>query len=169
MEHEARAGRKDMSDAHQPLHAEDGGDGPPPSRGSVVIPRDVQRIRRQLYWQSVYVVLYVALNLYVIVLYIQYATDLTPAIGAGIFVAGSAVAAASIILGRRVTLQRRSTRSTIILLCAAVGATYGLLAVRSIALGSTSSAVLNVPGLWTAASVLRYALGSEAKSWFSTP
>ena len=135
------------------------------------IPWAVQRIRRQLYWQAAFAFLRASFGLLVILLVVQTLASPAPVIAAIVFAAGSIVAVASFTLARQVKSQRRTTRTVIVGLEAALAVVYGVLAVQAIAGflvgGGLAAVALNAVGLFIAASMLRHALGSEAKSWFS--
>lgn len=149
-------------------------DGPSmPAAAVVHIPWAVQRIRRQLYWQAAFGLLRASFGLLVILLVVRSPASVAAVVGVGVFVAGVALAVASIVLARQVTSRRRSTRMVIIGLEAVVGVVYGLLTVQAVAGfaagGALAAVTFNAIGLLIACNVLRHATAHDAGTWFDRP
>jgi hypothetical protein len=137
------------------------------------LPQSVQRIRRQLHWQAAFGLLRAALGLLLILLVVPSPVGLAAVVAAGTVAFGAALAVTSIVLGRRVTARRRTTRTAIAGLELVVAIVYGLLILQVIAAfitgGTRVAAAFNLIGLLIAVSVLRDARGDDARAWFDSP
>jgi hypothetical protein len=137
------------------------------------LPQSVQRIRRQLHWQAAFGLLRAAFGLLLILLVVPSPVGPAAVVPVAIVALGVALAVASIALGRRVTARRRTTRTVVVGLEVVVAVVYGLLILQTIVAvvtgGSRLAVPFNVIGLLIAASVLRDAMGDDARAWFDTP
>jgi hypothetical protein len=137
------------------------------------LPQSVLRIRRQLHWQAAFGVLRAAFGLLIILLVVPSPVGLAAVVSAATVALGVALAVASIALGRRVTARRRTTRTMVVGLEVVVAVAYGLLILQAIVAfvtgGTRVAAAFNVIGLLIAFSVLRDAMGDDARAWFDTP